>query len=533
MRRIILLNAALFAALQLYSQNLNPQVQVTNDYQTRMADVSKLELQMQVPDSLGEFATDVDYSVFQTDYKGAYEFNPYAIKVTPKAGDYSGRRLYLRAGAGFSFHPVLNAVYTPVRKGLHRMNFYNEFNGYAGRYHQAVGDSFNGYDYSERLGAEGRLNDEDFDLRWNAAWKGNFNKDSFTRSIYNGVNLSTNISSNSDTTLLYYNFSMKAGFATDRFSNGALGRVNEFSYIVDGTIGPEIYQHMIRLLIDIHTQNSVYNTAFSEPLNLSYLRPRAVFDWGPLNVSAGVSLCTGGKGLGLYPDVQASLMLWKDVLNVYGGFGGGQFAENYSALKERDSWVNSGYLHNFKSTVEQFHFDLGLRGSAASKFEYDLHGGFVSYARAAVDMIGPSIDSTAIVGKMAYRDYKVWFFDTNLAWRSERFDADASMSVRKTSIGDDKTFLDLPLFSASLTALYNWDRRIYGGMRVKGATARYSSAYEVKGFVDLGFYGEYRFNNKLSAWGQLGNLLCKDVPLSPMHAQHGMHFTAGITLRLQ
>ena len=70
-------------------------------------------------------------------------------------------------------------------------------------------------------------------------------------------------------------------------------------------------------------------------------------------------------------------------------------------------------------------------------------------------------------------------------------------------------------------------------MRVKGATARYSSAYEVKGFVDLGFYGEYRFNNKLSAWGQLGNLLCKDVPLSPMHAQHGMHFTAGITLRLQ
>ena len=254
MRRIILLNAALFAALQLYSQNLNPQVQVTNDYQTRMADVSKLELQMQVPDSLGEFATDVDYSVFQTDYKGAYEFNPYAIKVTPKAGDYSGRRLYLRAGAGFSFHPVLNAVYTPVRKGLHRMNFYNEFNGYAGRYHQAVGDSFNGYDYSERLGAEGRLNDEDFDLRWNAAWKGNFNKDSFTRSIYNGVNLSTNISSNSDTTQLYYNFSMKAGFATDRFSNGALGRVNEFSYIVDGTIGPEIYHHMIRLLIDIHTQ---------------------------------------------------------------------------------------------------------------------------------------------------------------------------------------------------------------------------------------------------------------------------------------
>lgn len=532
MRKISIAIALLLCA-QAYSQNLNPQVQVTNDYQTRMAEVSKMDLQMQVPDSLNEFSTDVDYSVFQTEYKGAYEFQPYAIKVTPKSTDYSGRRLYVRSGLGFTFHPVLNAVYTPVKKGLHRMSLYNEFNGYAGRYHGVKADPYNGYDFSEKLGAEGRWNKETFDLRWGGSYRGLFNKDNFTRSGFNDINLGASICSNVDTTLLYYDFKIGVGFATDRFSNADLERVNEFSYYVDGTIGPEIYHQYIRLLIDIHTQSSVYNAAFSDPLNMSFVRPRAVFDWGPLNVSGGVTLCTGGKGLGLYPDVRASLMLWKDVLGIYANFGGGQFAEDYSALKEREHWVNSGYLHNFKASVEQFKIDLGIRGSIASRLEYDIQGGFISYARVAMDRVSYNADSTMVLGDMAYRDYKMWFLNTKVAWRSERFDLDAVAAIRKTGIGDDKSFLDLPLFSATVSAIYNWDRRIYGGIRISGATPRYSEAFNVAGYADLGLYGEYRINSKLSAWGQWGNILCKDVPVSPMHAQHGMHFTAGIVYRLQ
>ena len=540
MRKIFLtLSVAALAALQLSAQNLNPQVQVTNDYQTRLSDVSKMDLIMQVPDSLQEFSTNVDYSVFNTDYKGAYDFDPYPIRVTPKATDYSGNQLFVRTGLGFTFRPVLNAVYTPVKKGLHRLTVYNDFHGYAGRYHRPLGSAWTGSDFQEKMGAEGRWNKETFDLSWDASYSGIFSKDYLTRSTFNDINAGIRICSNVDTTTLFYDFKVRLGVATDRFGNGNLVRMNEASYLFDGTIGPEIYHQYIRLLIDIHAQSSSYNLAYSEPLTLNYLTPRAVFDWGPLNVSGGLTLCTGGKSLGLYPDVRANLMLWGDVLNVYGFFGGRQFAEDYSALKTRDHWMNTAYffgdpdLKGLKTTVEQFNITLGLRGSIASRVQYDVKGGFVSYARAAMDQILFNADSTACASYIGYRDYKTWFLNGKLSWRSERFDADAQVELNKTSIGDDKRFLDLPSFATTISAVYNGDRRIFGGIRIKGATPRNSLDFKVKGYADVGLYGEYRISPMLSAWAQWGNILCRSIPVSPVHQEHGMHLTGGICLRLQ
>ena len=537
MRKIYLtLSVAALAALQLSAQNLNPQVQVTNDYQTRMSDVSKMDLIMQVPDYLQEFSTNVDYSVFQTEYKGAYDFDPYAIRVTPKATDYSGKELFVRTGLGFTFRPVLNAVYTPVRKGLHRLTVYNDLHGYAGHYHRPLGSSWTGSDFYEKLGAEGRWNKETFDLSWDASYNGIYTKDYLTRSTFNDLNVGARICSNVDTTMLYYDFKVRLGVAMDRFGNKDFTRVNESSYLFDGTIGPEIYHQYIRLLIDIHAQSSSYNLKYAEPLTLNYLTPRAVFDWGPLNVSGGITLCTSGKGLAFYPDVRANLILWGDVLNVYGFFGGRQFAEDYSALKARDHWMNSAYLkpagEGLKSTVEQFNITLGLRGSILSRLEYDVKGGFISYARAAMDQILFNADSTGCVSYMGYRDYRTWYLDGKLSWRSSRVDADAQVSLHKTSIGDDKRFLDLPTFSCMLSAVYNWDHRIFGGIRIKGATPRNSLDFKVKGYADVGLYGEYRISPMLSAWAQWGNILCRSIPVSPVHQEHGMHLTGGITLRL-
>ena len=52
MRRYIILAAALLAYAAASAQNLNPTVQVTNDYEGKLMEVEKRNVQMAVPDSL-------------------------------------------------------------------------------------------------------------------------------------------------------------------------------------------------------------------------------------------------------------------------------------------------------------------------------------------------------------------------------------------------------------------------------------------------------------------------------------------------
>ena len=130
--RYIVCAASLLACSGLSAQNLNPQVQVTNDYEARMGEAAKKGVALEVPDSLSEFRTSVDYKVFRTEYRGSYEFHPYRISVAPEVRDNGASRAWLRAGAGYSFHPVFQGVYAVKRKGLLRGSLFQDFHGYCG-----------------------------------------------------------------------------------------------------------------------------------------------------------------------------------------------------------------------------------------------------------------------------------------------------------------------------------------------------------------------------------------------------------------
>ena len=69
MKKHIIILAAVLLPLGLGGQNLNPEVQVTNEYQTRMGDASKQGPAMRIPDSLLRFDYHFDYSVFDSPYK--------------------------------------------------------------------------------------------------------------------------------------------------------------------------------------------------------------------------------------------------------------------------------------------------------------------------------------------------------------------------------------------------------------------------------------------------------------------------------
>ena len=102
MRRIAIFAALLACGLPALSQNIRQSVEVTNEYEAKFSDFQKLGADTQIPDSLYEFDYSFDYSVFDSPYRGSYEFTPYEIQLTPDPMVYDGRRFILRAGAGYS-----------------------------------------------------------------------------------------------------------------------------------------------------------------------------------------------------------------------------------------------------------------------------------------------------------------------------------------------------------------------------------------------------------------------------------------------
>ena len=91
--RISALLALFAAALPGFSQNLDPTVNVSRDFELRALEAEKPSLGMEVPDSVTRFNLDFDYSVLSKPYKGAYEFTPYVLEMRPEPDAYRESRL--------------------------------------------------------------------------------------------------------------------------------------------------------------------------------------------------------------------------------------------------------------------------------------------------------------------------------------------------------------------------------------------------------------------------------------------------------
>ena len=157
MKRINLAIAVMALCAPLSAQNINQSVQVTNEYESRFSDFQKTGPSLQVPDSLYRFDYSFDYSVFETPYKGSYEFSPYRISVTPEARLYDGSKFFLRLGAGYTIHPQFEMAWQMLQTPDFAIGVFAEAGGYAGRYsRRGVAGTFAGHDLSGRVGLGGQ-----------------------------------------------------------------------------------------------------------------------------------------------------------------------------------------------------------------------------------------------------------------------------------------------------------------------------------------------------------------------------------------
>ena len=555
MRRYIILAVALTACTALGAQNLNPTVEVTNDFQGKLMEVEKHGVQMAVPDSLLKFYWNFNYSVFDNPYKGAYEFSPYRIEMKPDATVRDNRRFYLRAGAGYTLHPEAQLVFTPAIKGKFGLSLYDDFKGYFGPYHNITvdrtnkdglvapdGATYNGSELSNRVGTTLRYDAARAVVTLDAGMDLLRTKEqTFDGNNMLGGSAALRVRSLGQSSFLYDVSLGWNGLRNQpiqetsssaqplRFTEHDAGLDARFIYHLGGS-------HSLRFEPSwhhvIYAENS--GKAFADAVDLA---PAYVFSEGGFSFQAGVRFSgiwrntehdasvpfsiPEYKGRKFYPDVRLYYEAIPDKLALTAKVVGGQRFNTYgSYLRDNHhlSLISTLFYRNVfgDATVNTFDAGLGISGRVRSVFQYGVEAGFARYFNAPLDnintrdvniyepstLVEPSVADvvTLFIPTIGMMNYDLLYADVNGSVASDRVDASAHLHVQKSDLKPEmekgQFALSLPLFSGNADLVYNWNRRVFVGVSAEWATGREGKD----------FYVSYdtRYDCHVPGWVDLG-----------------------------
>ena len=538
-KNIMMICAAFAFSVAAMAQNLDPTIEVSRVYEGKLIDVHKPAMEMAVPDTMHRFDLGFDYSVFENPYKGSYDFSPYILEMRPASSAASDKVFYLRAGAGYTLHPTLDVVWSPLQKGAFSVDVYGSHRSYIGEYRAVGGNpTFSGYDLLSKAGADLGYDWKKASLDFGASYNGIADKDYGRARSYNAVDAYATLKSKSSWP---ENFMYQVAFAY-KYSQDNFSDLCGNDFKLDATFGPS-FNHGGKVLFDLGVELDSYSGGLESTFGAFYLVPHYVYSKGVFKVDAGVrvSVLTDSekgqlaKGQVVYPDVKMTVGVIPDAMRLYLNIGGGDKIQTYASILEKNHHADltyglAGPMSLVNASVERVSAVLGLAGRITSYFSYDVKGGYVNYGNAPLEA-AYELSEGVYAPAIGYSSYQKWFaaLDWNLCLQDFRFDG--SLEFTK-AWGIENEFMAAPsLLKGDVSALYDWHKRIYAGIDCEFATSRSSAAgFKMPGYADLGVYAEYVMNRKLSFWLRGGNLLNMEIQRNLLFAEKGINFTAGICL---
>ena len=582
MRQHILTTALAAAVSALaFGQNLNPTVEVTNAYEGGASSISKPAQQMAVPDSVTRFNLDFDYSVFEKPFKGAYEFRPYYVQLKPEPKVSTEEKFYLRAGAGFTLHPELDLVWSPVRKEKFRLNVYGTHGSYFGRYHQFApgdivegvqtivpsGDKMKGYLADTKAGVDAAYGWNGGVATLDVAYRHRMAENAWHTQKMGGVEAKARVRSlpSNEPHFLYdvavdYHFMGSDLTHTYLKVNSYTAELTESAFKLDGTFGP-VFDEDQRILVDLDMDLARYRGDYSGYTGLLSATPKYQFNMDRWRFSLGAKIAAiiysddfnlwtdRHKSGTFYPDVHIDYHLLDDRLILQTSATGG---DRFTTFSGRFFERPFTYMGNYGHSSERIRAMIGARGNIASRFRFDLQGGFARWDYARVDGFSyvnietedhvsqVVIDLNGyVVPALKEKAFNLWFAELDYGWKSESVTVDGRVAWRHANIRGDGAFAPAAV-TGFIRPAYNWGDRVKGGLDVSWSTGRKATFtnsagdvidnFSIPGWVDLGLFAEYRFTHRLGFWAKGGNLLNQAVQRMPLIAEAGMYFTAGILL---
>lgn len=574
----LIFSLTLFASLlSANAQNLDPTVEVNRAYEGKLMEVHKPAIEMAVPDSVLRFDLDFDYSVFENPYKGAYEFEPYAMELQPVAKEEASRKLYLKAGAGYRLHPVLDIVWAPFNEGPFKMNVHATNRSYIGGYRimadprpdEAVAEitrkgrkstSELNYDVFSSAGVDGRYDRKNFTGFFDLSYYGIQQMDRLRARSYDGLDAGMRFRSKDAERFLTYDIGIDYRLGFDK-AGGFDSALQEHVLDVDAVLGMKLHGSH-RMKFDFGADVNSYSGMFRAGAERLSIAPHYEFSAGAWDFSLGVKVTAivrtaasdslmyrTSPGQIFYPDVKVSYEIIPDMMKAYAVVGGGAELNSYASLLSANHHFDAGYGRShwglLDSTVERVSASAGLKGRVGMWLDYDFRAGYALYANDVFESI--VVSGSREGGELKYLPgtgyapcQKVFAaLDWNWNMESLRFDGSVLCSpwIKLEAPG-----LFAPaLLTGDVAFTYNWKRRLYLGADCVFSTARKGGVlYEdgsvqdakVPGYADLGLYFEYMTNRKLSVWLRGGNLLDMTIQRNLLYAEDGVYFTAGVCFKL-
>jgi hypothetical protein len=578
MRQHILATALAAAVTALaYGQNLNPTVEVTNAYEGGASAIAKPARQMEVPDSVTRFNLDFDYAVFDKPYQGAYEFTPYYVQLKPTPKPSTTEQFYLRLGAGFTLHPELDVVWSPIQAEKFHVNVYATHRSYFGRYHQfhldtpvdevypvvKSGEKMKGYLADTKAGVDAAYGWDGGTATVDVAYKNRMANDSWHFQKMGGIEANGRIRSmDSDEPHFLYDAAIRYQLLGSNVSHDFLlpydivSDFTESAFSLDGTFGPVLSADR-SVLVDLNLDLARYRGDYTGYTGLLSVTPKYLFNVDRWRLSLGVKVAAliysedynvwrkeyqRNSGL-IYPDVHVDFHLLDDRLILQAAATGGDKFNTLSGFfYSRPFAYESTYFTGH--SLERIRLMAGARGNLASRFRYDLQGGYARWSHGLVDRIdfvllpGDGVPGSVQPGLMEDA-YNLFFADLDYGWKSESVTVDGRLSWRHARMPEDASLTPAAI-TGFIRPAYNWGDRFKGGLDVAWSTARKAAfpyrmngtvqSFRVPGWVDLGLFAEYRFTHRFGFWAKGGNLLNQVVQQTPLHAAAGAYFTLGIVL---
>ena len=548
MKRINLAIAVMALCAPLSAQNINQSVQVTNEYESRFSDFQKTGPSLQVPDSLYRFDYSFDYSVFETPYKGSYEFSPYRISVTPEARLYDGSKFFLRLGAGYTIHPQFEMAWQMLQTPDFAIGVFAEAGGYAGRYsRRGVAESFSGHDLNGRIGLGGQYLRPAVRLSYHFGYEGIFagegGAEPYFRSGFSSVIAAGRIQSRERPgNQMFYDIDLQYRYSSDGGrSEGKVSASGENNLRVAVSAGPVLaskYRILIDGLFELESLrgDDYYKVADSHGelfggmrmASLGSIKPHVDFLLGPVRLDAGVrvdySKGTGQGAFSVSPDVTARMALLDADMELVAGVSGGQYIQSHYAVKQLNHFAFM-MGSSAKISREKLHVRAGLQGHAASRLQYELEAGYVSYQ---------GMPLASLYGVLPV-DYNAAYVQGRFSWRGPRLELDADAKYSYLRLNTLCAAFAPPAFVGELRGRYNWENRTWAGLFVEAQSSRLSLASDgvwIPWFANLGLTFEYRIDARWTFWAEAGNLLGMAIERAPGFIEKGQYGTVGFSLKL-
>jgi len=536
MRKSIICAGLLWSAAA-FAQNLNPTVEVTNIYAREASGIEKPSQLLAVPDSLTRFNLDFEYAVNETPYKGAYEFTPYLVQPRPSPRLSGEKSFYLRLGAGYTLHPEFSLVWTPVKTQKFRLNIFGDHYSYFGEY-QNIGLSTDVFipDGSTRKGHEARsAAGIDALLNWS---RGIFRADVSYNNVsatdvtqgdfmHHVFRASARVQNVPGTTKVDYEVGSRAAFIL------APAGIQEIHTVTDAGLKAGWFK--LGLMAETATQPTGTVGHFQ-------VTPKLVWAGKRFSLSAGVKGAFMLRSVStfvptregyIFPDVQASLVLAKDVLNLYLNVTGGNELMSYDSYLQKDSFIaGADWFTDVK--IQRVLATLGFRGDVGHRFHYDVKGGYTWIDNMWLWAYDPGTYNPAV--SYAGPIHTV-FGQLDLGWKNQFLDIAGQVKyVYTLNKPTSQTPGVVPFAPAAWTGnarvFYNWGSRIRVGVTLEGRSYMQSKLGTLPGYLDLGLQGSFRMTSRTGLWFKLGNLLNQPVQRVPFYAEKGIYGTLGFTLNL-